>query len=138
MDWMTGLLSNTPEMKRCRAICFLNTVLRLPIQRRQELYKYLKFNTEINRTIYSPRRSNETEENEKSHILFETRNLRLLAFTELYKTPQVMVLPSHCLNSLASSSIFQAFSSVQCGANYSEKGKNQEEKYFLQPTPGQG
>ena len=32
--WLTGLLSNIPEMKRCRAICFLNTVLRLPMQRR--------------------------------------------------------------------------------------------------------
>ena len=34
MVWLTGFLSNTPEMKRCRAICFLNTVLRLRIQRR--------------------------------------------------------------------------------------------------------
>ena len=34
MVWLTGLLSNTSEMKRCRAICFLNTVLRLPMQRR--------------------------------------------------------------------------------------------------------
>ena len=75
----------------------------------------MKFNTEINRTIYPARRSNETEENEKSHFLFETRSLRPLAFTELYKTPQVMVLPSHRLNSLASSGMFQAFSSVQCG-----------------------
>ena len=34
MVWLTGLLSNTPEMKRCRAICFLNTVLRLRMQHR--------------------------------------------------------------------------------------------------------
>ena len=31
MVWLTGSLLNIPEMKRCRAICFPNTVLRLPM-----------------------------------------------------------------------------------------------------------
>ena len=34
MVWLTGLLSNTPEMKCCRAICFLNTVLWQGMQHR--------------------------------------------------------------------------------------------------------
>ena len=61
----------------------------------------MKFNTEINRTIYPARRSNESEKNEKSDIflLVEAPSLRLLAFTELYKEPQVIVLPSRRLNS---------------------------------------
>ena len=55
----------------------------------------MKFNTEINWTIYPARRSNESEENEKSaSLLFAARGLRLLAFTELYKEPQVIVLPT--------------------------------------------
>ena len=69
----------------------------------------MKFNsyTGINRTAYPARRSNETEENEKSHCLFETQFKRPLVFSEMYKTLQVMVLPSHRLNSLVSSSMFQ-------------------------------
>ena len=78
MVWLTGSSLNILEMKCCRAICFPNTVLRLPMQHRQELYIQLKFSTEINRAIYPARRSNETEENEKS------------AFTKLYKTLQVI------------------------------------------------
>ena len=31
MVWLTGSSLSTPEMRRCRAICFPNTVLRLPM-----------------------------------------------------------------------------------------------------------